>query len=106
LKEEKRLRSKEKTQHKTAIGRLKTTLTNKFNVLQTKYDTLEHGLLDLNQRYESEHFTLGLCDKEIKSMKTDEKKVERDFKAEILKKQERVQGRVGRYNRRNQETQR
>jgi hypothetical protein len=39
LKEEKRFQSKEKTQHKTAIGRLKTTLTNKVNVLQTKYDT-------------------------------------------------------------------
>jgi hypothetical protein len=85
LKEEKRLRSKEKTAHKTAIGRLKTTNTNKYNALQTKCDTSERRFLDLNQRFEAEHFTLGLRDKEIKNLKISEKKVDKEYKAEIVK---------------------
>jgi hypothetical protein len=66
LKEEKRLRSKEKTQHKTASA-------------------LRIGALHL-----------GLVrDKEIKSMKIDEKKVERDFKAKIMKNERDYKAKLG-----------
>ena len=81
LKEEKRLRAAEKKEHKSATGKQEKS----YKALQEKCDASQRSMIELTRRYEAEHFTLALKDKEVKALNAAEKKIQKDNKAEIAK---------------------